>query len=74
MLVVMGAAGMVGGAAVRVIGARGDPVLVDMVAVLVVQVTIVQVVGMSFVGHAPVAAPRGVGVGSVALVLGAAHQ
>ena len=71
---VMRAAGVAGGALVRVGSARGQAVLVHVIAMLVMQVPVVQIVRVTLVAHGAMAAAWGVGMGSVVLVLGAAHR
>jgi hypothetical protein len=50
--------GMLWGADVRIRSADGDRVLIDMIAVRMVQVAIVQIVHMSFMDHGGMTAPR----------------
>lgn len=57
----------------RVPAVDGEPVLVHVIAMMMVQVTVVQVVDMPLVIDGGVAAASGVDVVSVGVVLGAAH-
>ncbi len=69
VLLVVAAAGMLGRARGRVAGVDREGVVVDMVAVHVVQVAVVQVVGVALVLHGGVAAARAMLVAVVVVFL-----
>jgi hypothetical protein len=61
-------AAVVGGAPVRVVGRHFDHVLVDVIAMRVVEVTIMQIIGVAAVAHRRVPAARTVLMGMIGVV------
>ena len=61
-------AAVVGGALVGVVGRHFDYVLVDVIAMRVVEVTIMQIIGVAAMAYCGVSAPRAVLMGMIGVV------